>query len=143
MKLEVLAEKIGAQIIAGWQSSQVEVNQFYADNKISELLAEACSRTLIVSNTINQHILRVAKIIDVPAICLFNNLFPEPEMVNTAKEHETVLMVCPQDKPETVKRLYQCLGLEARLSNDNSALYDRERRLQTSRAGNGKPEKAP
>jgi len=129
MTLTELAERIGAKLLLPVQPHDIEIDKFYADDRISELIVNTCPRTLVVSDIINPHILRVAKLVDVRAICLLNGLIPESEMIDAAKEHETVLMISPLDKLATVKRLCQCLGLEARLSNDISALHDSGRRF--------------
>jgi len=122
MRLCELARKIGARILTHSRPIDVEVDQFYADDRISELLAEArCERTLVVSNILNPHIFRVAGLLDVPAICLLNNYIPEEEMLNASAENGAILMISPVDLFETSQRLCHCLGPEARVSHENRA----------------------
>jgi len=124
MKLEELARKIGAKVLNFSKPLDVEINRFYAGDKISELLNRASERTLVVSNIINPHIFRVAELVDIPAICLLNDFIPEQDILNAAVEHGTVLMVSPVDMSGTVNRLFSCLGPEARVTDENSSLHD-------------------
>lgn len=100
----------------------MDVNKYYTDNRISELLAkEGCEMTLVVSSIINPHIFRVAGLLDVPAICLLNNYVPEQEMLDASLENGTILMVSSVSLQETAERLCQCLGPEARVTHANRA----------------------
>ncbi len=120
MKVYELARSIGAQILTRPRSLSLEIDRFYLDDRVSELLAkECCDTTLVVSNIINPHIFRVAGLLDVPAICLLNNYVPEQEMLDASLENRTILMVSPVKLQETAERLYQCLGAEARVTHAN------------------------
>lgn len=116
MNLIDLAEKIGARILAGARAEEIEIDRFYADDKISELLDKACDRTLVVSQIVDRHLFRVAKLVDAPAVCLPDGLVPAPEMIEAADELGTVLMISALDRLEIMKRLCLHLGLEARLT---------------------------
>jgi len=119
MRAYELALKIGARILTYSRPVDAEIDRFYVGDKISELLARACEGMLVVSNTINPHIFRVAGLLDVPAICLLNNHAPEQEMLSASVENGTILMVSPMDMTETVARLCQCLGESARIAHEN------------------------
>jgi hypothetical protein len=122
MKLYELAQAIGAEILTYFRSANLEINFFYADDKISELLAEeCCDKTLVVSSILNPHIFRVAGLLDVPAICLLNKYIPEQEMLNASIENGTILIISPAGLLETTERLCQCLGPEARVTHENRA----------------------
>jgi hypothetical protein len=122
MKVHELARAIGAEILTHLRSANLDINCFYADDKISELLAEKrCDKTLVVSSILNPHIFRVAGLLDVPAICLLDKYVPEQEMLNASIENGTILMVSPAGLLETTERLCQCLGPEARITHENRA----------------------
>jgi len=63
-------------------------------------------------------------LVDIPVICLLNSFIPEQDILNAAVEHGTVLMVSPVDMSETVNRLFNCLGPEARVTDENSSVHD-------------------
>ena len=118
MKLYELARSIGAEVLTRPRSLNVDIDKYYIDDRISELLAkECCDTTLVVSNIINPHIFRVAGLLDVPAICLLNNCVPKQEMLDASQENGTILMVSPAELQETAERLCQCLGAEARVTH--------------------------
>lgn len=119
MRAYELALKIGARILTYGRSVNLEIDRFYAGDKISELLAHACEGTLVVTDTLNAHIFRVAGLLDVPAICLVNNHVPEQEMLNASVESGTILMVSPMDMMETIACLDRCLGESARIAHEN------------------------
>lgn len=105
MKLKKLTEKLNARIVSAPHNEEVEIKNFYAGDKISELLNEACSSTVVVSNVINHHIIRVAEILDIPAICLTDNFTPDEEMTKCAHEVGVSLLVSPAEKKEVVEAL--------------------------------------
>lgn len=127
MELEKLSEALNARIINAPRNKNIEIKNFYAGEKISELLNEACSRTLIVSRIINLHIIRVAEILDIPAICLTNNFTPDEEMTKWANDAGVVLMVSPCGKKEIVEVLTFFLTKKNEMPHESSTLYDNRR----------------
>jgi hypothetical protein len=53
--------------------------------------------------------LRVAELMDVPGICFVNGVQPDDEMIELARENDTLLMVSPQGVFETCGLIYQAL----------------------------------
>lgn len=109
MKLNTLAEKIGATILNHGKYASIQIDRVYAGDKMSDLLNEASDTTLIVTNLTNPQLLRVAEIMDVPGICLLNSVTPKPELVNAAIRHGTTIIVSPYSMSETYKRLYKLM----------------------------------
>lgn len=114
MKLEDLAEDIGARVITPGRPGGTEVSRIYAGDRVSDLLNEANERTLLVSNLASVQMLRVAELMDVPGICFVNGVEPEPEVVELAKTNGTLLLVSPAGVFETCGLIYAHLGGDAR-----------------------------
>jgi len=114
MKLEDLAENIGARIITPGRPGGTEVTRIYAGDRVSDLLNEASDKTLLVSNLASVQMMRVAELMDVPGICFVNGVEPEPEVVELAKTNGTLLLVSPAGVFETCGLIYNHLGGEAR-----------------------------
>jgi hypothetical protein len=112
MELARLAERIGARIITPAKCVSVEPDQVYAGDRISDLLNAAGESALLVSNLVSSHLVRVAELMDVPALCLVNGRQPDPVSLETARGHGTTIMVSPCDLFETCGRLYTALGGE-------------------------------
>ncbi|MDD4890720.1 MAG: hypothetical protein PHU85_12415 [Phycisphaerae bacterium] len=109
MKLVQLAQRIGAQILTD-VSPELEIEHIYAGDRISDLLNQAHDRGLLVSNLGGLQLIRVAELMDVPAICLVNGQPPDERTLCAAADHGTALLVSPVSMFETCGRLYRCLA---------------------------------
>jgi len=108
MKLADLIRRTDARILTSGAMPDVEIKRIYAGDKISDLLNQGDSETLLVTNLTGVHILRAAELMDVPAICLLNGVSPEAELITAAERNGMVLLVSPYDMFETCGRLYGC-----------------------------------
>ena len=115
MKLEDLAENIGARVITPGKPGGTEVAKIYAGDRVSDLLNEASDKTLLVSNLASVQMLRVAELMDVPGICFVNDVEPEADVVELAERTGTLLLVSPTGVFETCGLIYQCLSEEKRV----------------------------
>jgi len=110
MKLADLAAEIEADIVTnGEKAVSIEIESVYAGDRISDMLNEASDTTLFVTNLTSAPLIRVAELMDVPALCLLNGEVPEPDLVSAATQHGTVLLVSPVGMFVTCGRLYGCL----------------------------------
>jgi len=114
MKLEDLAQSIGARIVTPGKPGGTEVARIYAGDRVSDLLNEASDKTLLVSNLASMQMLRVAELMDVPGICFVNGAEPDDEMAELARANGTLLMVSPAGVFETCGLIYQHLSGETR-----------------------------
>jgi hypothetical protein len=114
MNLEDLAKKIDAKVFSHGKPTPVEINRIYAGDRISDLLNQAVSMTLLVSNLASSQITRVAQLMDLPGICLLDDVIPDPEMIKIVMEHRMLLMVSPVGMFETCGRMYNILLEESR-----------------------------
>jgi len=112
MKLEDLAANIGAHIVTQGKPGGTAVAKVYAGDRVSDLLNEASDKTLLVSNLASVQMLRVAELMDVPGICFVNGIEPDAEMIDLARDNDTLLMVSPQGVFETCGLIYQALDGE-------------------------------
>ena len=114
MKLEQLAEHIGARVITPGEPGGTEVTKIYAGDRVSDLLNEASDKTLLVSNLASLQMLRVAELMDVPGICFVNGVEPDDDVVGLARDNGTLLLVSPAGVFETCGLIYQYLAAEQR-----------------------------
>jgi redox-sensing transcriptional repressor len=114
MRLEDLAQNIGARIVTPGKSDGTEVTKIYAGDRVSDLLNEASESTLLVSNLASVQMLRVAELMDVPGICFVNGVEPDGDVVGLARQNGTLLMVAPAGVFETCGLIYQYLSGERR-----------------------------
>jgi len=112
MKLEDLAHNIGARVITPGRPGGTEIARIYAGDRVSDLLNEASDQTLLVSNLASVQLLRVAELMDVPGICFVNDVEPDAEVVDLARQNGTLLLVSPAGVYETCGLIYQVLSAE-------------------------------
>lgn len=110
MRIEELAKQIGAAVFTRGDGGSIDLGQVYAGDRVSDLLAAAGHHALLISNLASGQMIRVAELMDIPAICLVNGQQPEQDMIATAQEHGTLLMVSPAGLFETCGRVYDCLA---------------------------------
>lgn len=108
MQVDQLAREIGARIISADVHAS-EVDRAYAGNRVSDLLNHAGERTLLVTGLSGAQVLRVADLMNVPAICFLGAADPDPDMLAQAVVNSIVIMVSPLDMAETCARLRRCL----------------------------------
>lgn len=108
MKLTDLICRIGAKVLTSGAMLDAEIKRIYASDRISDLLSQGDTETLLVTNLTGVHILRAAELMDVPAICLLNGVSPEPELTTAAERKGRALLVSPYGMFETCGRLYGC-----------------------------------
>ena len=114
MKLTELAERIGAQVLCAGRGGDVDAEQVYAGDRISDLLNAAGEHVLLVTNLASGQLVQMAELLDVPAICVVNGRGPEAAVVAAASGNGTLLMVCSASLFETCGRIHACLAAEVR-----------------------------
>jgi hypothetical protein len=113
MRLQELAQKIGARILTSGASGDRPVTKIYAGDRVSDLLNEASDKTLLVTNLANPQMVRVAELMEVPGICFVDGIDPAQEIVELANKNGTLLMVSTLGVFETCGLIYQLLAREA------------------------------
>lgn len=109
MKLVLLAQEIGARIVSPPFSGRDEIVSVYAGDRMSDLLSAVSDETLLVTHIANRGLLSLIELMDVPAVCLVNGSIPETDVVESASEANTALLISPWGLYETCGRLYVAL----------------------------------
>ncbi len=112
MKLEQLAQEIGAHVETPAAPGRDDIRDVYAGDRMSDLLGAASEHTLLATHISNHGLLRLIELMDVPAVCLVNGATPDPMVVTTARDAGTALLVSPWGLYETCGRLYAALTSE-------------------------------
>ena len=107
--LQELAEKLGAQVLAPGRGENTRITRIYAGDRVSDLLTEASRDTLLITNLANLQMVRVAELMEVPGICFVDGITPDSEVIESAKESGTFVMVSPVSVFETCGLIYQLL----------------------------------
>ena len=110
MNVYELASSIGARVLTAEQTPPPHISSVYAGDRMSDLVSQAGSGTLLVTNLDGSQLLRVAALMDSPALCFVGGLVPDPERIAAAAAQGTVLLVSPHGLYETCGLLFQALG---------------------------------
>lgn len=114
LKAQDVADKIGARIAVApmavnGKEDGPEVDRFYAGDRMSDILRQASSSTLLVTRLTGSSLIRAASLMDLPALCLLGGAEMDPVLEDKAREEGTLIMVSPLDRIETLKRLNEIL----------------------------------
>ena len=113
MRLEELAQRIEADIVANALGARgIEIDRVFAADSISDMLNTASETALIVTNLTNTLPPRVARLLDVPAICFVDHVVPDGELICAAAQNDMVVLVSPVSMYETCRRLSRCLATD-------------------------------
>ncbi len=112
MRASDLAPRAGLRVVTLGRNPNVSADQVYAGDRISDLLNAAGECILLVTNLASAQLMRMAELLDVPAICLVNEQTPDDNMLRTAQEHATAILVSSAGLFETCGRLHRCLNEE-------------------------------
>jgi hypothetical protein len=94
MNVKELAQRIDAQLYLGSEPGDTELLRVYAADTMSDLIAHAAPGTLLVTSLCNNQLIRVAELMDVPAICLVNGSCPASvELLARARAAGTAILV--------------------------------------------------
>jgi hypothetical protein len=113
MRLDAIAEHIGATLVAGDGMSTADICRVCATNRMSDLLDQIDDHTLLVTGLPHAALVRPVELMDVPGICLLNGASPDPGLAQVAAAHGAVLMISPGDMHVTCARLHELLGSDA------------------------------
>ena len=109
MQLDELARRAGATVLTPGPEG-ARITRIYAGDRVSDLLNEASSTTLLVTNLANLQMLRVAELMEVPGVCFVEGVEPDKGVVELAYRNHTMLMVSPAGVFETCGLIYQLLA---------------------------------
>lgn len=101
-----IARLLDARVVAARSPEAVRIERVYAGDRISDLLEQASESTLLVTNLASLQLMRLADVMDVPAVCLLNGAEVDPAIAGLAAERGTALLVSPAGMFETCGRLY-------------------------------------
>ena len=85
MKAYDISENNTADLVLRGSPNLAEVQQVFAEDRISALLNQASTTILIVTNILINQLIRLAELMDVPALCLPNSAIPDGVFLQTAQ----------------------------------------------------------
>ncbi len=106
MRVQEIAEKLQARILAQGELARSEIERAWAGDRISDLLNQASGSTLVITHALSTHLVRVAELVDLAAVCLVGGQAPDEEFLSQARGVGLWVITSPVDLFETCGRLY-------------------------------------
>lgn len=116
MKLKDVQSILNAVLINGENLLDVEIDYAFSSDLMSDVLAFANRKTVLLTGLINPQVVRTAEMLDLPAIIFVRNKKPDGEIIKLAVENGIVLM-CTEDTLYTASGKLYCKGLPGILLN--------------------------
>ena len=117
MKLNQIVEKFDLKVRCNANNMDVEVNNGYVSDLLSDVLANSEENDLWITLQIHPNIVAIASIKGLSGIVIINSREPEEETVKKAKEKGVAIMVSQMTAFELSGRLY-ALGLSGTRNDD-------------------------
>lgn len=93
MKIKEIKDILEAEVLCGEKLMEYEVKNVFASDLMSDVLAFARNKTLLLTGLTNSQVVRTAEMIDLGAIIFVRGKRPEEETVELACENNIILMV--------------------------------------------------
>ncbi len=120
MKLSQIVEKFNLKVVCNAINLDVEVNNGYVSDLLSDVLANSEENDLWITLQIHHNIVAIASMKGLSGIVIINGREPEEETVKKAQEKGVAIMVSQMTAFELSGRLY-ALGLSG-TKNDNEGI---------------------
>jgi hypothetical protein len=92
MKLEKVKSVLDAKLLCGEEYLDYDVDYAFSSDLMSDVLAFASKKTLLLTGLTNAQVIRTAEMIDVSAIIFVRNKKPDAEIIKLAMENKMILM---------------------------------------------------
>lgn len=92
MQLETIKDLLKAQVWVGENQLETEVYTACGCDLMSDVLAFAKERILLLTGLVNLQVIRTAELLDIKAIVLVRGKLPSEDMIQLAKEKEIFLL---------------------------------------------------
>ena len=92
MKLSEVKELLNAEVYAGEDMLDVEVNEACGSDLMSDVLAFLKERALLLTGLQNLQVLRTAEMMDIEAVVFVRGKVPSQEIIDFAKAHSMIIM---------------------------------------------------
>ncbi len=110
MQIEQLAQESGIRIALAPSVPGGDIAKVFGANTMSGLLANASPDCLLVTGLANPQLGRIAELMDVPGICLVDDLEPGAELLAAARAAGVALLVSSRDLASTTCALQERLA---------------------------------
>ena len=95
MKISVIKELLGAEVVCGEDQLDREVYSACGSDMMSDVLAYVKDQAVLLTGLVNPQVVRTAEMMDMVCVIFVRGKDPTPEMIELANDREIVLMKTP------------------------------------------------
>ena len=92
MKIKDIVEGINAQVLAGGDMLETDVNSACASDMMSDVLAFVKEQALLITGLVNPQVVRTAEMMDMQCIVFVRGKKPDPVTIELAKSKKIALL---------------------------------------------------
>ena len=92
MKIEVVKQLLGAQVVCGEEHLDTEVFSACGSDMMSDVLAYVKEQAVLLSGLVNPQVVRTAEMMDMQCIVFVRGKHPDENIIQLAEEREIVLL---------------------------------------------------
>jgi predicted transcriptional regulator len=107
MKLKEIARILGAEVIAGADLLETDVEMACGSDLMSDVLSFMKSESLLLTGLTNPQVVRTAEMSDLVAVCFVRGKKPDRETIKMAESKNIPLLTTPLPMFESCGRLYE------------------------------------
>ena len=107
MKLKEIVKILGAEVIAGADLLETNVEMACGSDLMSDVLSFMKSESLLLTGLTNQQVVRTAEMTDLVAICFVRGKKPDQETIEMAESKDIPLLTTFLPMFESCGRLYK------------------------------------
>lgn len=107
MKLKEIVKILGAEVIAGADLLETNVEMACGSDLMSDVLSFMKSESLLLTGLTNQQVVRTAEMTDLVAICFVRGKKPDQETIEMAESKDIPLLTTSLPMFESCGRLYK------------------------------------
>jgi predicted transcriptional regulator len=107
MKLKDIERILGAEVIAGVDLLERDVEMVCGSDLMSDVLSFMKSESLLLTGLTNPQVVRTADMADLTAVCFVRGKKPDQETIEMAESRKIPLLTTPLPMFESCGRLYR------------------------------------
>ena len=104
MKIRILQELLGAELICGEEHLDCDVHSACGSDMMSDVLAYVKDQSVLLTGLCNPQAVRTAEMMDIVCIVFVRGKVPDQAMIDLAKEREIVIL-------STRTRMFEACGI--------------------------------
>lgn len=105
MTLREIQTHLDAEVLCGEGQLDREVDEAFACDLISEMLASASSHVLLITSLTNAHVIHTAEVIDALGVIFVGGRRPAEDVIEIVKKNSRIPLLT------TKRQMFDCCGL--------------------------------